>query len=71
MNNTERTIIRGFHNRDHEAEYEPIDPIVSTTEEPEEPEDEGINVTLAFWLMISLSVAFLIISIISLILTYR
>ena len=68
MDNTERTIIRGFHNRDHEAEHEPTDTMVSTTEEPK---DEGINVTWVFWLMGGMSVASLIISIISLVIACR
>lgn len=65
--NSERTVILGFHNRGRLDNEEPTpEPMSSSYEEPEE-----INVTWVFWLLGSLSVVSLAISIVSLVIACK
>lgn len=64
MSNQERTVIKGFHNRGCASESNKPEPMVDANNES----DEGTNVTWMFWTMAGVSVAALVMSIISLVL---
>ena len=67
MKENTRTVIKGFYNRSNEEEkHESPDAMSQENCEPEE-----INVTWFFWLLGSLSVASLAMSIISLVISLR